>query len=262
MDKRDEPPVIAISEDGKSVVPLLGGHHGANDLARRLAVILDGHAAITTAGDLRFGIALDEPPAGWTLVNPENAKSVMAGLLAGQTVCMEGSAGELADWIENSTLEIGSDGDICLFMTTRRAVPLKQTDLMFVPRIHVLGMGCERGAGVEEAIALCEDMLRANDIHKSSLACVASIDLKADEAAIHAVADHFGVPAVFLDATRLEEEAPRLQNPSEIVFAEVGCHGVAEGCRTRWRWRVRTARRSQTEIKTRYRRHWPSGRSN
>ena len=28
-DKMAEPPVLALSEDGKSVVPLLGGHHGA-----------------------------------------------------------------------------------------------------------------------------------------------------------------------------------------------------------------------------------------
>lgn len=34
-DKRAEPAVIAVSEDGASVVPLLGGHRGANSLAVR-----------------------------------------------------------------------------------------------------------------------------------------------------------------------------------------------------------------------------------
>ena len=33
--KVSEPAVVAVAEDGSSVVPLLGGHHGANDLARR-----------------------------------------------------------------------------------------------------------------------------------------------------------------------------------------------------------------------------------
>jgi cobalt-precorrin 5A hydrolase/precorrin-3B C17-methyltransferase len=36
-DKRAEPPVIALAEDGSVAVPLLGGHHGANALARALA---------------------------------------------------------------------------------------------------------------------------------------------------------------------------------------------------------------------------------
>ncbi len=35
--KRNEPPVIAVSEDGSSVVPLLGDHRGANALARQIA---------------------------------------------------------------------------------------------------------------------------------------------------------------------------------------------------------------------------------
>ena len=56
-----------------------------------------------------------------------------------------------------------------------------------------------------------------------------SLDLKADEDAVLALADHLGVPARFFDAATLEAEAPRLANPSDVVFAEVGCHGVAEG---------------------------------
>ncbi len=63
-DKRDEPPVVAVAEDGSSAVPLLRGHHGANDLARKIAAITGGHAAVTTASDVRLGIALDEPPEG------------------------------------------------------------------------------------------------------------------------------------------------------------------------------------------------------
>ena len=56
-----------------------------------------------------------------------------------------------------------------------------------------------------------------------------SLDLKADEPAVTALAEALGVPGRFFDAARLEEETPRLANPSAAVFAEVGCHGVAEG---------------------------------
>ncbi|MDE0111274.1 MAG: cobalamin biosynthesis protein [Albidovulum sp.] len=57
---------------------------------------------------------------------------------------------------------------------------------------------------------------------------ICSIDLKEDEAAIHALAGDLGVPARFYTADRLESETPRLKNPSEAVFNEVGCHGVSE----------------------------------
>jgi cobalt-precorrin 5A hydrolase/precorrin-3B C17-methyltransferase len=90
--KHDEPPVVAVAEDGSAVVPLLGGHHGGNDLARdEIASVVDGFAAITTAGDLKFGIALDAPPEGWMLANPA-AKQVMADLVAGKSARLEGEA--------------------------------------------------------------------------------------------------------------------------------------------------------------------------
>src|SRR5262249_32358752 len=57
--KRDDAPVVAVAEDGSVAVPLLGGHRGANALARRIAAVTGGVAAITTAGDVALGVALD-----------------------------------------------------------------------------------------------------------------------------------------------------------------------------------------------------------
>ncbi|MCF1453606.1 precorrin-3B C(17)-methyltransferase [Agrobacterium vitis] len=223
-DKRSEPPVLCVSEDGASVVPLLGGHHGANDIARAVAEVLNAHAAITTAGDLRFGVALDAPPEGYALANREQAKTVMAELVAGASVRLVGDA----DWLTASRLAFHDEGKVTLTVTDQRwtAGPL---ELVYHPQILVLGMGCERHASVEEAIALAQQALDISGLAAQSLGAVASIDVKADEAAIHAVAKHFGVAARFFSAERLEQERPRLQNPSDVVFAEVGCHGVAEG---------------------------------
>ncbi len=95
-------------------------------------------------------------------------------------------------------------------------------------RRYVLGLGCERGTPDGEVMALAVEALRAAGISGAELAAVASIDSRGQEPAILAVAAHFSVPAVFFDAARLEEETPRLKNPSETVFARVGCHGVAE----------------------------------
>ncbi len=95
-------------------------------------------------------------------------------------------------------------------------------------RRHVLGLGCERGTPDREVMALAMDALDRAGIGGAQLAAVASIDSRSEEAAILAVAAHFSVPALFFGAARLEEETPRLQNPSRIVFARVGCHGVAE----------------------------------
>ena len=223
-DKQDEPAVIAIADDGSAVVPLLGGHHGANDLARVIAAVLDIQPAITTAGDVRFGIALDAPPEGYVLANPQNAKAFMADLIAGAKVQVSGEA----SWLTQSSLPIVDKADHKITVTENISQG-STNELVYHPKSLVLGVGCERGAEPAELIALAEQTLADNKLSGHSVALVCSLDVKADEGAVHAIATHYSVEARFFDAARLEQEAPRLQNPSEIVFAEVGCHGVSEG---------------------------------
>ncbi|MBY5360777.1 cobalamin biosynthesis protein [Rhizobium leguminosarum] len=104
------------------------------------------------------------------------------------------------------------------------------SDISFdTARRHVLGLGCERGTPPAEVLALAIEALDVAAIGAAELTAIASIDSRRLEPAILAVAAHFSVPAVFFGALRLEEETPRLANPSEIAFARVGCHGVAEG---------------------------------
>ena len=227
-DKHSEPPVLAISEDGTSVVPLLGGHHGANDLAREIAETIEGHAAITTAGDLRFGIALDAPPPGLVLANPENAKSVMASLLGGEELRFEGNCLDQAQWLTQSNLPIDDDGEVVITVSDQPK-ECGDLDLLYHPVCHVLGIGCERGVSTDEVSDLVINTLKNADIPLKSIACIASIDVKADERAIHDIANQLHVPARFYNAETLEKETPKLATPSDVVFAEVGCHGVSEG---------------------------------
>ncbi|AFY60449.1 precorrin-3B C(17)-methyltransferase [Synechococcus sp. PCC 6312] len=95
--KWQEPPVLAVAEDGSAVVPLLGGLKGANQLARHIANILDVNAAITTTGDIRFQTALLAPPPSYHLVNPEDAKEFLADLLSGASIKLLGNAPWLTD---------------------------------------------------------------------------------------------------------------------------------------------------------------------
>jgi cobalt-precorrin 5A hydrolase/precorrin-3B C17-methyltransferase len=223
-DKRQEPPVVAVAGDGSVAVPLLGGHHGGNDLARRIAEILGGTPAITTAGDLRFTAALDSPPAGYVLANPDDAKAVMAALLDGASARLEGHA----PWLAEGGLPFAPDGTVTLRITERRATGSEDT-LIYHPATLAVGVGCERGCDPAELIGLVDATLTEAGLASVAVAVFASLDLKEDEAAVTAVAAHLDRPVRFFDAARLEAETPRLATPSDAVFREVGCHGVAEG---------------------------------
>ncbi len=224
-DKRAEPPVLAVAPDGSAAVPLLGGHHGANSLARQAAAILDCPASITTAGDLALGCALDEPPPGWRMANPEAAKPVAATLLAGEAVRLEVEAGDAA-WLGGLVFAEESRWAV---RVTDHAVEPDDGELVLHPPVLALGVGCERDTPPEDLAHLVSEALDGMALSPQAVACVASLDLKADEPAVHALAAALKVPARFFTAAELEREHPRLSTPSDLVFRETGCHGVAEG---------------------------------
>ena len=249
-DKRAEPPVVALAEDGSAAVPLLGGHRGANALARRLAAALGGAAAVTTAGDLSLGLALDAPPEGWRLANPEDAGSAMAAALAGGvrttgpvpfepaprggdapaggSGAVVGPPGGAPPRPGDPATDASAATPPVELLATEAPAKGSPARLVYHPRRHVLGLGCARGADPEALWALVSRTLAEAGVAPGAVAAVATIALKADEAAILEAARRLGAPLRLFDAAVLEAETPRLVTPSEVVFAEVGAHGVAE----------------------------------
>ena len=218
-DKTAEPPVVSVSDDGAVVVPLLGGHRGANRLAARIARSLGAVAAITTAGDIAMGAALDEPPPGYRLANPENAAAAMAEMLSGRGAKAVG---------ENLLGVESVEGGVELTVTDAPAAGSPER-LVYHPQRYALGAGCARGADPQELWELAAATLDGAGVAPGAVACVATLDLKADEPAMNALARRLDVPLRLFGAAELEGQRERLANPSERVFAEVGCHGVCEG---------------------------------
>ncbi len=220
-DKHKQPPVIAVSSDGEHVVPLLGGHHGANILAEQIARKLGGIAALTTGSTARFSCALDEVPDGYVLANSEQAKPAMAAILNGQHIVLKGKA----DWLKEAGYEISPLGTVKIAVSEK--LPAHDT-LTFHPQTLVAGVGCERGVAADEVITLIKKTLSEHCLAPQSLAAIATIDLKADENALNEAAAYFKVPLRLFSSEELAKEASRLPNPSKVVLAEVGTPGVAE----------------------------------
>jgi len=103
--KAYDPAVICIDEQGRSVIPLLGGHQaGANSLAQQIAQLTTGHAAITTASDLQDKPALDllGQEEGWS-IDPRSALTHASAVLVndemlGVVVDLAGSGRHISGW--------------------------------------------------------------------------------------------------------------------------------------------------------------------
>ncbi|MDF1855202.1 precorrin-3B C(17)-methyltransferase [Pseudooceanicola sp.] len=229
-DKRGEPPVVSVSDDGGFVVPLLGGHRGANRLARQLAELLQGRAAVTTAGEVALGLSLDEPPPGWLLGTPELARDAMARLLAGGLARIDGDEAAKADWLQALPLAApGDEGVRDVVAIEATTMPPATGVLTFHPQRFALGVGCSRNCPPEELDRLVMEMLADGETAPGAIRALYTLDVKADEPAVIALAAKLGLPLRLFTAAELEAVADRLETPSDVVFAEVGCHGVSEG---------------------------------
>ncbi len=225
--KRQEPPVIAVAEDGSAVVPLLGGLNGVNNLARQIASVLDVKPAITTTGDIRFGIALEDPPAGYRLANPEYAKSFMSDLLAGHSVRLEGDAA----WLRNSSLPIDQDAERVIQITEKPVVSTSAR-LVYHPATVAIGVSCtppppasrlwrggvaKPGWGSEE-IALVQQMLADAELAPASVAGVFASTLDAANPALQAIGDALNVPIRFFTTDEIAAVMSQ-NNTADVAMA-------------------------------------------
>ena len=186
-----------------------------------------GTAAITTASDLRLGLALDEPPAGWRIANVERVKPIAAALLAGEPVALVEEVGG-GEWLRSGAIDWAERAAVNVIVTDRSPAP-EAAALVYHPPVLTLGIGCERGCPPEEIADLARATLIAAGLAADAVAAVVSIDLKLAEPGIHALARTLGVPARFFPAERLLAETARLTERSDTVFRATGCWGVAEG---------------------------------
>lgn len=194
--KLTEAPVVSVAEDGSSVVPLLGGHHGANKLACDIAKAVNGHAAITTASDVIYGTAYDEFAAGLVLANPEHVKAATAARLRGEEV------------FRHNTIHDQKGDD---------------RNIVYHPKVLAVGIGCERGTAVDEVQDLITSTFAAHNLSRHAIATFASIDLKEDEAAVSALQE-----VVYFTAEELKAQSSRIATPSDYVADTVGTPSVAE----------------------------------
>ncbi|PQA73299.1 cobalamin biosynthesis protein [Brucella oryzae] len=87
-------------------------------------------------------------------------------------------------------------------------------------------MGGSSDVTFDELSALADQVLSQGLCSRPD--AIATLSTKRGDPIWTELAAHYACALCFFDAERLEEETPRLKNPSEAVFCSVGCHGVAE----------------------------------
>ncbi len=217
-DKRQEPPVLAVAEDGSAVVPLLGGLQGVNQLAQQIAAALKVSAAITTAGDLRFRAALLAPPAGYSLANPDDAKAFISDLLAGARVKLEGEA----DWLSKSQLPFALESALTIRVTEQLDFG-SENCLVYHPKTLAIGINAD---GIADDTVLFQ-MLAAAKLAPAAVAGIFVPLHQATHPQIQAIAKTLQAPLRLLPAAAATELALAATGASGQLLASTPSCAIA-----------------------------------
>ena len=227
-DKPRDPGVVCVDDAGRFAVALVGGHGGgANSLAGRVASALGAAPVATTASDALNFPALDYLGAelGFKMEDGPDLAVVGAALVSGERVTLLSERrwplGPLPENVVRA-----EEHEPPTILISDRLLSAPRPAVIYRPPSLLVGVGCSRGAGVGEILALVRASLAEAKLSEKSVASLASIEAKADEVGLLEAAEELGVPLRFYTAGELSAmEAP---NPSSVVRGAVGTPSVAE----------------------------------
>ena len=253
--KTRDPAVVCVDDAGRYAVSVLSGHVGGADvLAHRVADAIGAQAIVTSASDTLAVTPIDlvGRNAGWCIeATPPAMTRAAASMVNGDLVALWIDPATAASWPDGTTLSenIRPVTYLSDVQDRRYAAALIVSDRLFTletgrplvtyrPPTLVAGVGCRRGVSEDHLRVLLLHTLEEHGLAAKSLAKIATIDIKADEAGIIALADSLSVPLETYDGARLNaaadadftgRSASELHQPTASAARDLlGVFGVAE----------------------------------
>jgi cobalt-precorrin 5A hydrolase len=199
-DKWTDRPVVAVDSSLSCAVPVVGGHHGANELARFLASRLGLFAAITTATDASGRPCLEEVAArlGAAVVNKESSKAVNLAFLKEDVPVLRLKGPRI----------VVVDEDVAV---------LKTGGL-------VVGIGARKGVSASDVLQAVDEALKEVGRRREEIAILATAWLKRDEEGMLQAARILQTEMIYLSQETLNSQAPSTASRAR----DLGLNGVAE----------------------------------
>jgi cobalt-precorrin 5A hydrolase len=201
-DKWRDPALVVVTPDLRLAIPVTGGHHGANAMARELAPL--GTVPVITTATERAGVPSVEGIAaagGYALANHDASKYVNAAFL-------EGTAGIYA--VKGPAVVIGG----------------ADTAFLVADGEYSVGIGCRKDTAAGEVEAAVRVVLGRLGISPDQVLVYATTAKKSQESGILAAVRALGRPLLYLDDRTIGAYPP----PTGSEASRIGLAGVAEPC--------------------------------
>ncbi len=243
-DKKSDPAVVVLDEQGKFAVSLVSGHlGGANELAKEIAGFLKGEAVITTASDVNHLPPIDLwardnnliienwevlPLVGTRYVNNGGLRVYCDIPLDLPPEFLRVADPRFADAIITNRRDVYAGSPRCSITgegCSTEACRVKG-QVYLRPANLIAGIGCNSGTSLDEIEDALRRTLDGHNLVFLSLQSLATIDIKGNEPGLRGLADKYNLPLRTFSPGDLNTIAGIER--SEAAFKATGAYGVAE----------------------------------
>jgi len=201
-DKWNDPAVVVISPDLAYAIPLIGGHHGANELAKELSA-LGIRPVITTATEAtgRDSVESVGQRNGCEVVNRESTRQVNAAML---------------------------DIDVPVFAVKGPGIVIAGPDVSILLKKgeFTVGIGCRKGVRREEVLDAIRNALAETGVSKDDVLVYATTQKKSNETGLLEAISSVSGNLIFLDDETINAQTGITASRA----TKIGLLGVAEPC--------------------------------
>jgi len=201
-DKWNDPAVVVVSPDLAYAIPLIGGHHGANELAKELSA-LGIRPVITTATESagRDSVEGVGERCGCDIVNRESTRRVNSAML---------------------------DIDVPVYAVKGPGIVIAGPDVSVLLKKgeFTVGIGCRKGVKKEEVLDAIRNALAETGVAKDEVLVYTTTRKKLNESGLTEAISSLSGNLIFLDDETINAQTGLTSSRA----TKIGLLGVAEPC--------------------------------
>jgi cobalt-precorrin 5A hydrolase len=202
QNKWNDPAIVVVSPDITYAIPLLGGHHGANELAKELSA-LGIHPVITTATESKGRDSVESiaQRSGCDIVNRDSTRQVNAAML---------------------------DMDIPVHAMKGPGIVIAGPDVSILVKKgeFTVGVGCRKGVRASEVLDAIRNALAESGVAKNDVLVYATTQKKSGERGLSEAISALSGNLIFLDDETINAQTGITASRA----TKIGLLGVAEPC--------------------------------
>jgi len=226
-DKWDDPPVVVVDAGLNNAISLCGGHHGANELAKRLAKT-GAHPVITTATEVLHRPSVENiaDTLDCEIVNRDSTRAVNSYLLRSDLPVINISGPKVVMVDPDVTVlkkkrvrEEGVENEEVRKQGVKKEGDNQKTGV-------IIGIGTRRDVSSGNVVDAVNKALAEQELKLSDVELFASATIKENESGLIEAIFGMGGQIVFIPA----EVINSINVPSASEAKRLGLNGVCEPC--------------------------------